>query len=209
MSFLKHIGLAIAALLALALPAFGAEPTAQELPEESQAFIQDIADRTLAVLDDISLTQYERDQKYHDLLKEGFEIDYLAKLVLGRHRRTASKEQLAEFQRLFPDYIIDVYSTRLQKYGDESFVTTGTAPAGENDIYVQSTVTRKGRDPFEADWRVRMMDGKLRIIDVKIEGISMLQTQRDEFSARIANVGFDGLLQDLRDKTQETDNQTQ
>ena len=120
---------------------------------------------------------------------------------MGRHRKTASPEQMSEFQELFPDYIIKIYADRLKKYGDERFYVTGTSPAGKKDIYVHSEVTRKGKTPFAADWRVRFMNGELRVIDIRIKGISMLQTQRDSFSARINNVGMDGLIEDLRIKT--------
>lgn len=174
---------------------------AQSMPDEARAFIQDLADRTLDVLDDIHMTQDERDAEFHRLLKEGFEIDYLAKLVLGRHRKTASKDQMARFTELFPDYIIKIYADRLKQYGDERFYVTSTSPAGKKDIYVHSEVTRAGSTPFAADWRVRLIDGEFRIIDIKIAGISMLQTQRDEFSARINNVGMDGLIEDLQNKT--------
>ncbi len=173
---------------------------AQDMPDEAQAFIQELADNTLETLDDIRLTQEERDERFHDLLKEGFEIPYLSKLVLGRHRKDASREQIREFETLFPDFIISVYSARLQEYGDERFIVTGTSPTGKRDIYVQSEFSRKGRDPFIASWRVRLMDDKLRIIDIVVGGISMLQTQREEFSSRIARVGMDGLLEDLRNR---------
>jgi len=175
--------------------------TAQEVPDDARAFIQELADNTLEVLDNIYMTQEERDQEFHRLLREGFEIEYLAKLVLGHHRRTASKEQMERFNEVFPDYIIAIYANRLQEYGDERFTVTGVLPVGKKDIYIQSEVTRKGRDPFQADWRLRMMDGELRIIDIKISGISMLQTQRDEFSSRINAVGMDGLIDDMREKT--------
>jgi len=195
---LKHLKflILICGLILGPIQAFG--QTAQTMSTESQAFIQDLADATLETLDDIRLTQEERDQRFHDLLKDGFEIPYLSKLVLGRHRNNATREQMAQFETLFPDYIINIYSTRLQEYGDETFVVTGTSPTGKSDLYVHSEVSRKGRNPFNADWRVRYMGGKLRIIDIVVGGISMLQTQREEFSARIAKVGFDGLLDDLR-----------
>lgn len=187
-------------LLGLALllggAARGAE-TAQDMAPEAEAFIQVLADKTLAVLDDIRLTQEERDQQFHALLADGFEVAYLSKLVLGRHRRTATPEQMAEFEVVFPDYIISIYAQKLAKYGDERFYVTGSKPVGKKDIYVISEVTRKGRNPFTADWRVRLMDGELRIIDIKIAGISMLQTQRDEFSSRINAVGIDGLIADM------------
>lgn len=191
--------LAAGLLILLSIPARA--QTAQEMPDESQAFIQELAEKTLAVLDDIRLTQEERDTEFHRLLAEGFEIPYLSKLVLGRHRKTATSGQMAEFQQVFPDYIIKIYADRLKEYGDERFYVTGTYPAGKKDIYVQSQVTRAGREPFSADWRVRWMNEQLSIIDIKISGISMLQTQRDEFSSRINQVGFDGLLTEMRDKT--------
>ena len=191
--------LMVVVALSLAAPAAHAK-SAQDMPEDAWAFIQELADKTLDVLDNIYLTQEERDQQFHDLLRDGFEINYLAKLVLGHHRRSATKQQMQDFQDIFSDYIIGIYAGRLAKYGDERFYVTGTMPVGKNDIYVRSEVTRAGRDPFAADWRVRLMDGELRIIDIKIAGISMLQTQRDEFSSRINRVGMDGLIEDMRKK---------
>lgn len=190
----------------LALPLSATAENAQDMTEEAEAFIQELANDTLDTLDDIRMTQEERDQQFHDLLKEGFEIPYLSKLVLGRHRKRASKEQMRDFELLFPDFIISVYSARLQEYGDERFNVTGSSPTGKRDLYVHSEFSRKGRNPFIASWRVRLMDDKLRIIDIVVGGISMLQTQREEFSSRIARVGMDGLLDDLRERQEnETD----
>ena len=124
--------------------------TARDMPREAEAFIQVLADKTLAALDDIRLTQDERDAQFHALLAEAFEIDYLAKLVLGHNRRTATSEEMTGFQEVFPDYIISIYAKRLAKYGDERFYVTGSEPAGKRDLYVKSEVTRRGRDSYEA-----------------------------------------------------------
>lgn len=190
-------------ILLLPLPAQA--KNAQDMSEEAEAFIQELANNTLDTLDDIRMTQEERDQKFHDLLKDGFEIPYLSKLVLGRHRKKASRAQMRDFEQLFPDFIISVYSARLKEYGDERFNVTGSSPTGKRDLYVHSEFSRKGRNPFIASWRVRLMDGHLRIIDIVVGGISMLQTQREEFSSRIARVGMDGLLDDLRERQEPED----
>ena len=192
--------LALVVFLAFA-PGASFAQTAQDVPDDAQAFIQVLADNTLEVLDSVFLNQEERDAEFHRLLEEGFNIGYLSKLVLGHHRRTASAEQMEAFQDVFPEYIIGIYADRLAKYGDERFTIIGNKPVGKKDIYITSSVTRAGRRPFEADWRVRMFDDELRIIDIKFAGISMLQTQRDEFSSRINRVGMDGLIEDLRIKT--------
>lgn len=172
--------------------------TAVDDPQRSKAFVQDLANRTFAVLDRTELTDQERHDQFRSLLAEGFEINHIAKLVLGFHRRQASVQQLQEFDSLFPEFIINIYSSRLSQYSNEDFVITGTVPAGKDDLFVTSQISPKSAASFRADWRVRIFDDNPRIIDVKIDGISLLQTQRDDFSARITRSGFDSLLADMR-----------
>ena len=74
----------------------------------------------------------------------------------------------------------------------------GTAPAGKRDIYVRSQILRPDGPPLAADWRVRKIEEEFKVIDLKIEGISMVITQRDEFMAKIASSGLDELIADLR-----------
>jgi len=61
---------------------------------------------------------------------------------------------------------------------------------------------RDGRPPIRVDWRVRNGEDQLKIIDVVVEGVSMLLTQRDEFASVIQRSGgnVEGLLARLRDK---------
>ena len=176
-----------------------AAETAAEDPEGARAFILALSDDALRVLDDTTLTQQERDDRYRDILSEGFALDYIARLVLGRHGRKATKEQMEEYTRIFPDYILNIYVHRLTEYGDEQFIVSDTAPAGKKDLYVRSEIVRPNGPPVAADWRVRIRKGEFKIIDLKIEGISMASTQRERFAAKIAEVGIAGLIQSLKD----------
>lgn len=176
-----------------------AAATAAEDPEGAKAFIMAISDDTLRVLDDTTLTRKERDIAYRAILSEGFALDYIGRLVLGRHGRSATKEQMEEYLRIFPEYILNIYVHRLTEFGDEQFIIGDTAPAGKKDIYVRSEIIRPNGPPVAADWRVRVRKGEFRIIDLKVEGISMASTQRERFAAKIAKVGLDGLIQSLKD----------
>ena len=50
------------------------------------------------------------------------------------------------------------------------------------------------------DWRVRpQADGGFKILDVKVEGISMVRTQRDDFTARVNADGVEGLVSYMKD----------
>ncbi len=195
--FLLALGLLLPIALTMSAPV-RAQEAAQD-PEGAKAFIQKLSDEALAVWRDPTITFEERERKFRDMLKRDFAIDFLARLVLGRHLRTATPEQLKTYFELFPVYIVDKFARRLGDYNNQRIVVGDTAPAGRRDIFVRTTLVRPGGEPIAADWRVRRMKDGFKIIDVKVEGISMAITQRDEFASIIARDGFDGLLRVLRE----------
>jgi len=72
----------------------------------------------------------------------------------------------------------------------------------KKDYVVQSTLSGSEFENMRIDWRVRLMDGNWKIVDVAIEGISMVVTQRSEFASVLRTSGGDvtPLVEDLRDK---------
>ena len=76
----------------------------------------------------------------------------------------------------------------------------GTQPVGRSDVYVRTELLRPaGGSPIAADWRVKhTKDGSPKIIDLKIEGISIAETKRDEFASLISSRGFDAFLDEIR-----------
>lgn len=172
--------------------------TAAETPQEAEAFVKELATNALNTLNDTTLTQEERDTNFRSLLRQGFDLDYIGRLVLGRFGRKATNAEMKEFKVIFPEYVLKIYAGRLNQFGDETLEIGGTKPAGKKDIFVQSKVVRKDGPPLSADWRVRRVKGEFKIIDLKVEGISMVLTQRDEFSGKISRVGMKGLIKDLK-----------
>jgi phospholipid transport system substrate-binding protein len=62
-----------------------------------------------------------------------------------------------------------------------------------------------GQAPLQVDWRLRAQDdGRLVVIDVIVAGVSLIVTQRSEFSTVIERQGFDGLLAELRQRVVQT-----
>lgn len=176
-------------------------PSAADDPDAALVFISELSNDAFDVLNDTTLTQDERDDAFRELLRRGFDVNYIARIVLRRHYKTAPEGQRDAYKALFPEYIIRLYSDRLINFGDEQLEVTGTQPSsGKRDIYVRSRLIRPEGEPVAADWRVRRSrkTGELKIVDLKIEGVSMIKTQYDEFNAIISKSGFDGLLDELR-----------
>ena len=125
----------------------------------------------------------------------------MGRFVLGRYWRAATADQKSDYLTLYGEYLLQTYTARLGGYTDDSFTVTGARQASEKDIVVSTRLVRPSGLEIAADWRVRVFDGKFRIIDVMVEGISMAVTQRSEFAAVVRRDGIEGLLAILRART--------
>jgi phospholipid transport system substrate-binding protein len=187
-------------LTALALLAGGRAQAAVN-PAAAQEMIESVGVEVLAVLRNTDLSNQEKFDRLVALLDGPIDLDLVARLILGRHWRAASEEQRTEYLALFRQFALDNLASKLQVYDGQGFEVTGSQSVNERDAVVQSLVSGIGQQPLKVDWRVRELDnGNLVAIDVIIEGISLIVTQRSEFSAVIERNGMDGLLQELRQR---------
>ena len=190
-----------ATLLALILAAQPARGAETQGPDEARQFLQTFGQRAVGMLADTSLSESQRESAFRALIRAGFEIDTIGKLVLGRHWKTASESQRREFSALFEDYVVFTTLERLSGYTGQ-VLEVGAARLTQNNklVTVSSRIARGSGPAIRLDWRIRRTHRDWRIIDVVIEGVSMLQTHRAEFDAVIRNngKGLDGLLQRLR-----------
>ncbi len=189
-------------LLALVLATtFAFSATAQQAHADAEKFIASLGDRALQVLVVDSQSEAEREDAFRGLLSEGFDLRLIGRYALGRYWRRATAEQRSEYAKLFEDFIVDTYVARLGEYSGETLKVVSSR-ADDQDTIVHSEIVRDGRPPIRVDWRVRNGEDQLKIIDVVVEGVSMLLTQRDEFASVIQRSGgnVEGLLARLRDK---------
>ncbi len=176
-------------------------PTADDNADARQ-FIQSLADQSLTIMrDNETLSFDERESRFRELFVEGFDLKVIARFVVGRHWRTASATQRAAYIDLFPDYFVRIYASRFGTFSGETVEIVGTRKTERNDSFVQIRVNSDAvREPIQLSFRVRKAKGSYKVIDVMVEGISLLVTQRAEFTAVIAQKGFDGFLAALRDR---------
>lgn len=179
-----------------------AAPPATAAPETAEArFIRDLGERAIVLLSSHKITPDQRTAGFGDLLSSGFNLDYIGRFVLGRYWSTASAAQREAYLRLFREYVIKTYASRLRGYSGETFQVVAQRQAGPKDVIVRTRIARPGGGALiDADWRVRKFGNTPRIIDVMVEGISMAITQRQEFSSVIRRKGIDGLIADLQSK---------
>lgn len=193
--------LSAAGLAPLALLLHGGGGRAAVSADAAQQMIQEVGAQVLAVLRDPALDNQQKFDRLVALLDGPIDLEIIARLILGRHWRTASETQRAEYTELFRAFALDNLASRLHVYDGQDFEIVGARAVNERDAVVATRVTGAGRQPLKVDWRVRDRgNGELVAIDVVIEGVSLIITQRSEFSAVIERSGMDGLLAELRER---------
>jgi phospholipid transport system substrate-binding protein len=190
---------ALVALLMFSLSSFGASASAAD--NQASDFVRSLGERAISVLGKKEGSTFvEREAAFRNILVEGFHIETISRFVLGRHWKTATKYQREAYSDIFVDFIVRVYASRFDSYNGQTFEILKTVKAGtEGDMLVRTRILRpSGGTPVGVDFRVRMIRGGYRVVDINVEGISMLHTHRVEFASVIKRKGMDGLLEELR-----------
>lgn len=166
-------------------------------------FVADLAAETVDALSNESLSIPERERALGRVFDRGFDVATIGRFAVGRHWRTATKAQRKEYVGVFRDFIVKVYSRRFGSFGGERLKIVGVRVEDDQVSVVTSKLAREGGPATRIVWRVRRNSDQFRIVDISVEGVSMLITQRDEFLSVIRRKGngIAGLIAILRDKT--------
>ena len=186
----------VACLGGLSAPAM-AEP-AKTSPEEAAKFVTALSSETLAILGAQNTSLGEREAQVRELLGRVIDLPRIGRFALGKAWPKATPEQRQEYQRLFAQWVRRTYSRRLGGYSGQSFKIIKAAPLGKRDAVVFTEIGRPSGPPLKAAWRVRGGTNEYKILDVIVQGVSMIATQRSEFASLVRRQGLEGLIDSLR-----------
>lgn len=181
--------------VAFAAPAAAQTAATPAEAEDAGKFIDSLADRVFAVLKETSSKEAIK-AKFRSLLKENFAVDDAGMRLIRRYRSQITPAQLAAYQAVLPDYVVNVYADRLINYSDADVKIVRTQPRGATGaVDVFSRIGTPGKQPFDIIWAVQKgQGGKWLIANVTVSGVNLSLTQEADFSAYIAKNGFDALV---------------
>ena len=180
--------------LVCASPSVAAEiASAREVIEQTAAAV-------VAVLKQSELSTEVRRRHIEEIAYERFDFNTMSRLVLARNWKRFSEEQKATFVAEFRIYLSRSYGQRLNRYEQEDVAITGERAEARGDVTVLTKIVGGQFDGSQIDYRLRESDGEWRIIDVVIEGVSLVSNYRSQFKEVIGNKGPEGLLEQLRAK---------
>lgn len=129
---------------------------------------------------------------FNAIFRDYGEVSLIAKTALGAPGRAASSGQIAAYVRGFQSYISRKYGRQFQKFAGARVEFENSINVGNNrGIMVKTTNYLQGMSPFTVEWWVIEVGGRAKFFDLKIEGISMISTERTEIAAILDSYGGD------------------
>jgi phospholipid transport system substrate-binding protein len=127
-----------------------------------------------------------------------FDIDYAARLVLGKHWRTSTEAQRKRFidafyqslMRNYGDAVVEFSANRLKVLPFRGDLASGSAT-------VRTEVTRDNGTPVPVNYSVRGTPQGWKAWDVTIEGISYVKNYRTDFGAQADKEGIEAVIKRL------------
>ena len=169
---------------------------------EADVFIQSTVNRAAKTLGG-NLSKQERIEKLKDIARETVDINGIGFYSLGSHRKNLTEKQLNSYKRVFAEYFLKSFASRLAEYSNPEIEVNSKKVINKNYTIVSSTlVATESRPKVQIQWRVYTKDpDNLLIRDLIIEGLSLARTQKEEFSSIInSNDGnIEALLKNLSD----------
>ena len=167
----------------------------------ARSTLSDTVDEVLDVLRDPDGTDAKL-VRLEAITDRRFDFPRMTKLVLGRNRKKLSEEQQVEFQHEFKRHLTITYGNRIEGFAEEQ-IEIGDARLERNgDVTVKTKIVGGAADGLLVDYRMRESEGSWGIIDVVIEGVSLVQNFRAQIQDIVSSKGADQLIVELRAKNQ-------
>lgn len=212
----RGAGLALAlsalATLLFGVGAFQANAARSAPPADPEAFLAEptaLVEKTvgevIVILQTPDLSSAERRRRIEALAFDVFDFTTMSKLVLARNWKKFDDAQRSEFIEQFKLYLSRNYGSRLDRYRQTDVVIVDARVEPRNDVTVQSKVVGGEFDDIKLDYRLRRRTAEWKVIDVVIEGVSLVANFRSQFREVLSQKGPEALLERMRAKNASPD----
>ena len=153
---------------------------------EPDVFVQSTVNRASEALSSNS-SKEAKIEKLKQIASETVDINGIGFYTLGSYRKTISKNEINQYEKLFKQYFLKSFASRLAEYSNPEIEVVSKKKLNENYTIVSSILLGTEQRPeVKIDWRIYTKNPENPLIrDLIIEGLSLARTQKEEFSSII------------------------
>jgi phospholipid transport system substrate-binding protein len=173
-------------------------------------FITETISAGLQMLNDARFDQTQRDSLFETLVRQNVDVDRAARFVLGRHWNSSTDIERQHFAAVYADYIAHTYAKALPYFNGANLKVVRTSENGDEidvktlfshdrasrpavclatTMYRNEPICRDADARWDVEWLLHRTGAGFKIVDVDVEGASVLLNERDEFASLIEHAG--------------------
>jgi len=159
---------------------------------EADIFVQSTVNRASDTLSG-NKTKEDRIEELKKIALDTVDIKGIGFYSLGKHRKNLSDDKKMEYSKVFKNYFLNSFSSRLAEYSNPVIEVNSKEKINENYTIVSSTLAGTDKRPaIKIDWRIYTKNPEKPLIrDLIIEGLSLVRTQKEEFNSIIQSADGD------------------
>ena len=182
-------GVIVASLLALGAGVVRAADSG------ATAVVQRLNDTLLSTLKDGESLGYEgRYKRLQPVMRDTFDLNYMAEKSLGQPWQSLSPADQARWKQLFADFTVANYAANFDRFTGQRFDIIGEEASVNDSKLVKTKVVSPGSEDVVLTYRLQKEPAGWRIIDVYLKGtVSELALRRSDFASPLEREGFDAL----------------
>lgn len=186
---------AAAAAAFLGSPAFAAA--------DLSAFVNEVANEAITTLSKADPTDPARAAALKPILLKYFDMPGMAKHVLGAYWKKITPEQQQAFVGQFTNYIASVYGQRFKAYKGQKLEVKRVRDEGARAVVFTAVAEGSEDAGARVDWEISSNSGQPLIADIRVEGLSLSDTHRQEFTSVLSqhNGDISALMGILKNKS--------
>lgn len=194
---------ALTVITVLALLAWASVPAVAAAPQEA---VRQLITSVSAVVDDPALqgsaSKVERQRHIGGIIHDAFEYQEMARHSLGAQWGTLTPPQRQEFTRLFADLFERSYSVLVVRFlGGRTTTYAGESIDGDRAV-VRTRLLSEQDGEMPVEYRLAASGGRWAVVDVVVDGVSLVANYRVQFAKIIRSSSYETLLQRMRKRVE-------
>ena len=110
------------------------------------------------------------------------------------------EEQRNLLLKTYIEWTVATYAGRFDGYSGERFEVASESEPVQGTVTVVSRFIQSSNEVIDFYYLLRRIEGRWRIVDIKISGVSQLALTRAQFTGILKEKGVDALIAMLREK---------
>ena len=165
-----------------------------------ELFFEDVRADALKILTADNMKDEKKEKKLSKLITKNIAKLQISRSVLGQPWRDLTKSEKREYVKVLSIWIGKIIARRLISFKIKEDVKIVKVYKGSNEVVIIRTKADNpdNNEKVTIDWYIRTIKNSPKVIDIAVENVSMISTQRSEFISVYSQVGIRGLIDKMK-----------